>query len=140
VSSKRLVPILTAVAIATAAVDGLRTYLIEVVGFLTGICLGALGWKRSKEPTPMTKEEALAALRERQANRPEQIDNFTSSAGSPQYFYCVICGALADIRFPVYNPYYASPLRLPVADSRVLSPLVIRCAACHEMENAGWLE
>jgi hypothetical protein len=38
----------------------LQTYPIEVVGFLTGICLGALGCKKSKEPTPMTKEEALA--------------------------------------------------------------------------------
>jgi hypothetical protein len=40
VSTRRLLPILTAVAIA--AIDGVRTYLTEIFGFLTGICLGAL--------------------------------------------------------------------------------------------------
>jgi hypothetical protein len=30
---------------------GSPDYLIEIVGFLTGMCLGALGCKRSEEPT-----------------------------------------------------------------------------------------
>lgn len=40
-------------------------------------------------PTP--KEEALRDLEERKANPPTKIDNSSLYAGSPMYFYCVLC-------------------------------------------------
>jgi hypothetical protein len=135
VSTKRLIPILTAVAIA--AIDGIRTYLIEIVGFLTGICLGALGCarsalgcERSKEPTRMTKQEALGALWQRQANRPERIDS--DAPGAPTFLYCEICGALAVVHTAVWRD--RSSFRYWPPPSELL------CEACCEMKNAGWLK
>jgi hypothetical protein len=135
VSTKRLIPILTAVAIA--AIDGVRTYLIEIVGFLTGICLGAFSCKRSNEPTQMkmTKQEALAALQQRRANRPERIDSDTP--GAPTFFYCEICGALADARLPAFPTAVWGDRSSSRYSPPPIEPL---CEACCEMKNAGWLK
>ncbi len=49
--------------------------------------------------TEKGKEFALNALKERrEANaKIERIDNSKLYAGSPMYFYCHTCGALADV-------------------------------------------
>ena len=70
-----------------------------------------------------TKAEAIAGLRKRQVNRPEPIDNAALVAGSPMYFYCIVCGALADVK---PEEYIIPPAKL--------------CKECQDMKDAGWLE
>ena len=70
-----------------------------------------------------TKAAALKELHKRQANRPKQIDNASLYAGSPMYFYCVVCGHIADT---LPEGYLTRPARL--------------CTPCQEMKEAGWLE
>lgn len=47
----------------------------------------------------MTKinQTLLRELQHRLASQPRQINNNMLYAGSPMYFYCVMCGHLADI-------------------------------------------
>jgi hypothetical protein len=133
VSTKRRILVLTAAAIA--AIDGVWTRLMEIAGFLTGVYVGALGGERPREPARMTEQEALAALRQRRANRPERIDSDTP--GAPTFFYCEICGALAGARLPVVSAAWGTDrfsLRYSPPSGEVL------CEACCEMRNAGWLK
>ena len=46
---------------------------------------------------------ALDKLSQRLRNPPEQIDNSRSYAGSPMYFYCRLCGHLADVKPESYT-------------------------------------
>jgi len=51
-------------------------------------------------------DKGEAQLAERKTHRPTPIDNSALPAGSPMTFYCVACGAVADIKpeeylFPV---------------------------------------
>ncbi len=55
--------------------------------------------------TNISDPQAVARLGERRKNQPEQIDNNTLRAGSPMYFYCSLCGHLAD-KLP--ESYWAS--------------------------------
>lgn len=70
----------------------------------------------------LTKDEAFAALAQRKANRPKQIDNGSLRAGSPMYFYCNTCGALSDV--------------LP--ENFISRPSHI-CTPCKYMKEQGWL-
>jgi hypothetical protein len=69
------------------------------------------------------KEEALAALHERQKNAPKHIDNASLYAGSPMYFYCRSCGHVADV---LPESFLSTPKRL--------------CKECEEMKANGWIE
>lgn len=147
VSNRRPIPVLTAVALATAAIDGAWTRLMGVAGFLTGIFQGILGEEISnREPTRMTKEEAFNALRERQANRPEHIHNDTP--GAPAFFYCKVCGALAYIRLPAFPksgpreifPFRQPDFQPPAYPPDYFHPSDYLCPACCEMKKAGWLK
>lgn len=77
--------------------------------------------------TPVTtqgKEAALAALAERRANKPEQIDNSALPAGSPMYYYCIACGHLADTKPEGWFATLPSKL----------------CDECKALSDLGWLE
>lgn len=72
------------------------------------------------------KEFALQELvrrREENATK-EQIDNGSLYAGSPMYFYCIVCGALAD-KLPE-NYFLSTPKKL--------------CAECQALKDLDWLE
>ena len=69
------------------------------------------------------KDAAVAALKERRAHKPEQIDNASLYAGSPMYFYCISCGHESDV---LPESYTCKPKRL--------------CDECSAMKALGWLE
>ena len=71
----------------------------------------------------MDKKKALAALALRKRHRPKQIDNASLYAGSPMYFYCRVCGHLADTK---PESYMTPPKKL--------------CDECQKLKDAGWLE
>lgn len=71
----------------------------------------------------LNREKSLAALIERRAHPPEEIDNALLRAGSPMYFYCKSCGHLADV---LPEGYLSAPKKL--------------CEACQRMKDCGWLE
>ena len=55
--------------------------------------------KTKRLATEQGKEFALKALAERRAEsaKTEPINNASLYAGSPMYFYCRTCGAIADV-------------------------------------------
>lgn len=69
------------------------------------------------------KEAALTALRERRANRPEQINDASLPAGSPIHAYCKSCGHMAEV---LPESYDWRPKRL--------------CDECQALKDLGWLE
>lgn len=71
----------------------------------------------------MNKEQAVKALEKRKANPPKRIDNASLYAGSPMYYYCHSCGALADV---LGEEHTCAPRRL--------------CEDCQEMNEKGWLK
>ncbi len=75
--------------------------------------------------TTKGKEVALKALADRRTENAtkEKINNASLRAGSPMYFYCQSCGALADTK-PEY--YITSPKEI--------------CDECQALKNLGWLE
>jgi hypothetical protein len=73
--------------------------------------------------TTAGKESALAALKQRRANQPSQINNASLPAGSPMYFYCISCGHLSD-QLP--ESYTCTPKKL--------------CEECQALKDLGWLE
>jgi hypothetical protein len=70
----------------------------------------------------MSKEQALKALEKRKAHPPKRVDNASLYAGSPMYYYCRSCGALAD-----------------VLGEEHISPPRHLCDDCEEMKDKGWL-
>lgn len=77
------------------------------------------------KPAPvLSKEQRLKALRERRANPPQKIDNGSLPSGSPMYYYCISCGALADVK----------------NEGWFLVPPKTLCAPCQELSILGWLE
>lgn len=74
--------------------------------------------------TELGREAALAALAERRANRPDQIDNGKLPAGSPMYYYCKACGHLSDTKPENWFMYPPLPL----------------CNECQALADLGWLE
>ena len=70
----------------------------------------------------IVKETALRQLAERRANRPVPVDNAALQAGAEMYFYCVSCGALADIKPETY-----------------LFPARDLCSECDGLRRQGWL-
>jgi len=72
--------------------------------------------------TTRDKEMGLAALAQRRANQPVQINNGRLPAGAPMYFYCVACGHLADTKPENYT-----------------TPVAKLCEECEELHVAGWL-
>jgi hypothetical protein len=72
--------------------------------------------------TTQGRETAVEALKERRANRPDQIDNSSLPAGSPMYFYCVACGHYADEKPECYT---STPKSL--------------CEECQALKDLGWL-
>lgn len=73
--------------------------------------------------TTQGKEAALAALADRRAKQPNQVDNAALPAGAPMYFYCKSCGHLSD-RLP--ESYTSVPRKL--------------CVECEALKDLGWLE
>lgn len=73
--------------------------------------------------TMQHKATALEALKARRAARPIRINNGDLPAGSPMYFYCKSCGALADTK----PEDYLMPPR----------PL---CSECQGLKDLGWLD
>lgn len=69
------------------------------------------------------KQKAMQALKERQANKPEQIDNSRLHAGSPMYYYCRLCGHTADV----------------LSESHTSPPKKL-CGNCQHMKDMGWLD
>ena len=74
--------------------------------------------------TQQGKAFALAALCKRREDKGEQIANASLPAGSPMYYYCKSCGALADT-LPE-NWFLGSPKKL--------------CDECQALKDLGWLE
>lgn len=72
------------------------------------------------------KDIALAALAQRKANVPPQINNASLYAGSPMYFYCQLCGHQSDVVPELYIPSHNYPKKY--------------CAACQPIVDAGWLD
>ena len=72
------------------------------------------------------KEYALSALKKRKEEnaKKEKIDNSSLEAGSPMYFYCKVCGGLADT-LPE-NYLFSAPKKL--------------CKECQALKDCGWLE
>lgn len=73
---------------------------------------------------------ALQRLADRIANQPKQIDNASLYAGSPMYFYCKLCGHLAD-KLP---ESYISPPKKYCTDCKQLKD------ANHEVTDATLVE
>ena len=69
------------------------------------------------------RPERMAALAERRASRPDQIDDSSLYAGSPMHFYCVSCGHLSDV---LPESYTTRPARL--------------CPECDALKGKGWLD
>ena len=77
--------------------------------------------KKIVAPVLSPKEKAFAAFQERLANPPTPIDNASLYAGSPMYFYCILCGGISDI---LSEDYMGSPRKI--------------CADCQELKDNGW--
>lgn len=73
--------------------------------------------------TTKGKEFALAALRKRRKNKPEQKNNALLYAGSPMYYYCESCGHLSDM---LPENHVGEPKRL--------------CDECQALKDLGWLK
>lgn len=71
----------------------------------------------------MEKKEAIQNLEERKKNKPEQTINSVLPAGSPMFFYCRICGHLADIKPECYTD---RPKK--------------HCDACQELIDNNWIQ
>jgi len=69
------------------------------------------------------KEKAMKLLEERQANKPEHIDNSRPPAGSYMFYYCRLCGHSSDT--------------LP--ESHLNAPKKL-CDECQHMKDMGWLD
>lgn len=69
------------------------------------------------------KAAAVEALRLRRLHPPKKVNDATLPAGSPMHFYCISCGALADVKDELYT---TTPARL--------------CGECQAMQDLGWLE
>jgi uncharacterized OB-fold protein len=78
-----------------------------------------------KLATEQGKEFALKALkaRRRKSAKVKKIDNSSLYAGSPMYFYCKTCGAIADI---LPENYIAPPKKY--------------CNQCQAMIDLNWME
>lgn len=74
--------------------------------------------------TTQGKEAAIKALHDRRANPPPQIDNASLYAGSPMYYYCVSCSAIADVKPEGW--FLSTPAKL--------------CLECEALKVCGWLE
>ncbi|MBI2594648.1 MAG: hypothetical protein HYW38_00055 [Candidatus Colwellbacteria bacterium] len=74
--------------------------------------------------TMQGKEAALAALAERRANPPKQINNASLPIGSRMYYYCISCGHLADTK----------------SEGWLLHPPAKLCDECQALQDLGWLE
>ncbi|MDR2540660.1 MAG: hypothetical protein LBD11_02500 [Candidatus Peribacteria bacterium] len=72
--------------------------------------------------TQKGKKFALAALKERRQNPPEQVNNSSLRAGSPMYYYCNTCGHLSDV---LPEAHIGSPKRW--------------CKECQALKDEGWL-
>ena len=75
--------------------------------------------------TTKGKEFALKALAKRRKEnaKKEKIDNSKLHSGSPMYYYCICCDALAD--------------ELP--ESHTSTPKKL-CDECQALKDLGWLE
>ena len=73
--------------------------------------------------TEQGKAFALQKLAERRQTKPEHVDNGRLPAGSPMYFYCLICSHLADT---LPESFIGRPAQL--------------CKECQALKTAGWLE
>ncbi len=75
--------------------------------------------------TTKGKEAALKALEDRRTENAtkEKINNASLRAGSPMYFYCKACGALADTK---PESYITPPKKL--------------CDECQTLKDLDWLE
>jgi hypothetical protein len=73
--------------------------------------------------TEKGKEFALAEFKKRVENPPIHLNNSCLSAGSPMYFYCKSCGALADVLPESYT-----------------TPPKEQCNECKALKDCGWLE
>ena len=71
------------------------------------------------------KASALKKLEERrkQSSTEEQINNASQPEGSFMYYYCNLCGCLAEVLPELHNK---PPKKL--------------CDECQALEDAGWLE
>lgn len=69
------------------------------------------------------KEEALIAFKKRKDNPPEHINNASLYAGSPMYFYCMMCGHESDV---LPESYLCTPKHL--------------CTECQKMKDMGWFD
>lgn len=74
-------------------------------------------------PTQDQALAALAALAVRRQNRPKQIDNASLPVGSPMYYYCGLCGHLADT----------------MPENWWKEPPASLCVACQALEDLGLL-
>lgn len=74
--------------------------------------------------TEWGKERAIAALwrRRQESQTRTKIDNSTLVAGAPMYFYCVSCGAVADVK---PEAFFTPPRTL--------------CQECDALKECGWL-
>lgn len=68
------------------------------------------------------REAALERLEARKANRPERKNNSALPAGSPMYYYCQICGHLAQT--------------LPESHREKPRP---HCEECAKLKSRGWI-
>jgi hypothetical protein len=69
------------------------------------------------------KEMALEVLeKRREANKDRpRLDNSSLPAGSPMYFYCIVCGGL-----------------IIVPETYMIRPKL--CNPCSDMKTMGWLD
>jgi hypothetical protein len=78
--------------------------------------------------TPATtqgKEAALAdlAARRKTSAKAKRIDNSSLYAGSPMYYYCILCGGLAET---LPECHTSKPKKL--------------CDECQALKDLGWVE
>lgn len=76
--------------------------MADGAGFITRIVVDPQWELRNSQSVvyvlkDLSSPARLLALQERQANRPEQVNNSLLRAGSPMYYYCKCCGHLAAV-------------------------------------------
>lgn len=68
------------------------------------------------------KGYALEQLEQRKKNKPEHVRNETLPAGSAMFFYCQVCGWLADL---LPEGFISRPRRF--------------CTECQLLKDKGWI-
>lgn len=76
-----------------------------------------------KKTSLSPKEQALTDFRKRKAHPPKQIDNASLYAGSPMYYYCIMCGWTSDV---LPESFVGTPKHL--------------CSECQKIKDMGWFD